>query len=323
MPLDAAAMSADPRDAKAAVIDPLLPANDVLRERSARAVQKISALGEMTAGIAHDFRNILAIVASGLRVAEDSSGDPAKVDAALAAARDGVERGLRMIARLLAFAGQDELKTGPEDVNVLLEKLSMFLKYGAGPGIRVILELAPDLPECPVDPPQFNAAILNLVINARDAMPDGGVIRISTTAIRGMRLGRPCDYVRVRVRDQGAGMSREVIDRVFDPYFTTKGDGGTGLGVPQVQAFMRQAGGYVTVDSKVGQGTSFDLFFPARDEEPAPAVDASEQLDRWADEGGAIVTPPLPRNIERSHSNARLTGHGRSQDRPRARAATH
>ena len=245
----------------------------------------------MTGGIAHDFRNILAIVASGLRVAEDNSEDPAKLAAALAAARDGVERGLRMISRLLAFAGQHELKAGPEDVNALLEKLRMFLKYGAGSGIRVILDLASDLPKSLVDPPQFNAAILNLVVNARDAMPEGGAIRISTTAIRGMSLGRPCAYVRVRVRDQGAGMPRGVINRIFDPYFTTKGDSGTGLGVPQVQALMQQVGGYVTIDSAVGQGTSFDLFFPAREEEPAPAVDAWQQLDRWADEGGAIIAP--------------------------------
>ena len=291
MPPAAEARSADPRESKAAVIDPLLPANDVRRERSASAVQKISALGEMTGGIAHDFRNILAIVASGLSVAEENSGNPAKLAAALAAAHDGVERGLRMISRLLAFAGQHELKAGPEDVNSLLEKLRMFLKYGAGSGIRVILELASDLPTSLVDPPQFNAAILNLVVNARDAMPEGGVIRISTTAIRGMSLGRPCDYVRVRVRDQGAGMPKEVIDRIFDPYFTTKGDSGTGLGVPQVKALMQQVGGYVTIASTVGQGTSFDLFFPAGEEAPAPAVDAWRQLDRWADEGGAIIVP--------------------------------
>lgn len=282
MPPAAEAWSAaDPQKPKAAVIDLFFPANDLRRERSARAVQKISALGEMTGGIAHDFRNILAIVASGLSVAEDNSGDPAKLPAALAAARDGVERGLRMISRLLAFAGQHEVKARPEDVNTLLEELRMFLKYGAGSGIRVILELASDLPRCLVDPPQFNAAILNLVVNARDAMPEGGVIRISTTAIRMMNLGRPCDYVRVGVRDQGAGMPQEVIDRIFDPYFTTKGDSGTGLGVPQVQALMQQVGGYVTIDSDVGQGTSFDLFFPAREEEPAPAVDAWRQLDRW------------------------------------------
>ncbi len=304
MPPAAEARSADPQKSTAAVIDPFVPANGLRRERSARAVQKISALGEMTGGIAHDFRNILAIVASGLRVAEDNKGDPAKLAAALAAASDGVERGLKMISRLLAFAGQHELKAGPEDVNALLEKLRMFLKYGAGSGIRVILELASDLPKCLVDPPQFNAAILNLVVNARDAMPDGGVIRISTTAIRGMSLGRPCDYVRVRVRDQGAGMPQAVINRIFDPYFTTKGDSGTGLGVPQVQALMQQVGGYVTIDSAVGQGTSFDLFFPVHEERPPIAADAWDQLDRWADEGGAIVS-----------ANAHHTRNGRSQDR--------
>jgi signal transduction histidine kinase len=259
------------------------------RVRSARAVQKISALGEMTGGIALDFRNVLAVVASGLRIAEQNAGDPAKVAAALAAAHDGVERGSRMISRLLAFAGQQEVKTGPEDLNALLEKLRMFLRYGAGPGIRVILEFAPDLPRCLVDSPQFNAAILNLVVNARDAMPEGGVIRISTAAVRGMNLGRPCHYVRIRVRDHGVGMPPEVIDRIFDPYFTTKGDRGTGLGIPQVQALSRQVGGFVRVDSTVGDGTTFDLFFPAHEEEPAILPDAWRQLDRRADEGGAIT----------------------------------
>jgi signal transduction histidine kinase len=296
MPPAADAVSADPQESKAAVFNALFAANDLRRDRSARAVQKISALGEidrsaraiqkmsalgeMTGGIAHDFRNVLAIVESGLRVAEDNAGDPEKLTAALAAAHDGVQRGLRMIARLLAFAGQHELKTGPEEVNTLLEKLRMFVKYGAGPSIRVILELAFDLPKCLVDPPQFNAAILNLVVNARDAMPEGGVIRISTTAIRGMKLGRPCNYVRVRVSDQGAGMSKEVIEHIFDPYFTTKGDSGTGLGVPQVQALMWQVGGYVAIDSEVGRGTSFDLFFPAQNEQTAVAADAWRELDR-------------------------------------------
>jgi signal transduction histidine kinase len=289
MSSSAAPRFADPQESKAAIDDHLFAPDDLVRNRSARAVQKISALGEMTGGIAHDFRNILAIVAGGLRVAEDNAGDPAKLAAALAAARDGVERGTRMISRLLAFASQHELKAGPEDVNAVLEKLRMFLEYGAGSGNNLILDLASDLPKCLVDPPQFNAAILNLVVNARDAMPEGGTIRISTTAIRGMRLGRPCNYVRVQVRDQGTGMPTEIIERVFDPYFTTKGDSGSGLGVPQVQALMRQVGGYVTVDSEVDRGTSFDLFFPAQDEEPAPALDAWRQLDRWTDEGGAIV----------------------------------
>ena len=261
-------------------------ARNLRRDRSAHAVQKISALGEMTGGIAHDFGNILAVIASGLRVAQDNARDTTKRMAALAAANDGVERGQRMISRLLAFARQQELHPGPEDVNALLDKLTMFLKYGAGLEIRVILGLAPDLPKCLVDPPQFNAAILNLVVNARDAMPAGGTIRIATSAVV-RRQNR--NYVRVRISDDGAGMPPDVRKRIFDPYFTTKGESGTGLGIPQVQALMRQVGGYLTVNSKVGKGTSFDLFFPVHVEQPAAAPDAWRQLDRWADEGGAIL----------------------------------
>lgn len=266
-------------------------ARNLRRDRSAHAVQKISALGEMTGGIAHDFGNILAVIASGLRVAQDNARDTPKRMAALAAANDGVERGQRMISRLLAFARQQELHPGPEDVNALLDKLAMFLKYGAGAEIRVILELAPDLPKCLVDPPQFNAAILNLVVNARDAMPAGGTIRITTSAVI-RRQNR--HYVRVRISDNGAGMSPDVRKRIFDPYFTTKGESGTGLGIPQVQALMRQVGGYLTVNSKVGKGTSFDLFFPVHVEQPASAPDAWRQLDRWADEGGAILPVESP-----------------------------
>ena len=258
----------------------------ITRKRSKRAAQKISALGEMTGGIAHDFRNILCVITSGLNVAERNSSDAAKVESALAAVRQGVERGMRMTNRLLAFAKEQEQQTGPEDVNALLAKLSAFLRYGAGPGIRVILELGPDLPKCLVDPPQFNSAILNLVVNARDAMPTGGNLRISTTTVAG---SSGVTYVRVTVSDEGTGMSPEVVTKIFDPYFTTKGDNGTGLGVPQVQALMRQVGGCVTVDSTVGEGTSFHLFFPIHRERAAVAPDLLRPLDRWADEGGAIV----------------------------------
>jgi len=292
MPL-ASAECADPQGRDAVV--PIHPVGAeesgqvVTRDSSRRAAHRISALGEMTGGIAHDFRNVLSVIGSGLSVAERYSGDSAKVEPALAAVREGIERGMKMTNRLLAFAKQQQLVSGLEDVNVLLAKLRQFLKYGAGPGIRVILELAPNLPKCLVDPPQFNSAMLNLVINARDAMPAGGVIRISTSALIEQAH---VSYVRVRVSDDGVGMSPEVSKRVFDPYFTTKGAGGTGLGVPQVHAMMRQVGGYVTVDSAVGKGTSFDLFFPVHEEQPATAGDVWEQIDRWGDEGGAIAATP-------------------------------
>jgi signal transduction histidine kinase len=231
---------------------------------------------------------VLCVIANGLSVAERNSGDAQKVESALAAVREGIERGMKMTNRLLAFARQQELVAGPEDVNSLLGKLKVFLKYGAGPGIRVVLDLAPDLPRCLVDPPQFNAAILNLVVNARDAMPDGGTIRISTALIAEEKDRKS---VRLRVRDEGVGMPPEVTKRIFDPYFTTKGDSGTGLGVPQVNALMKQVGGYVTVDSSVGKGTAFDLYFPVHEEQPPIAADFCRQLDRWADEGGAIPSP--------------------------------
>jgi signal transduction histidine kinase len=279
----------DPERATASAAIPLLATMSSKPGPSARAVQRISALGEMTGGIAHDFRNILAVVASGLRVAEDNAEDAAKLAAALAAVRDGVERGQRMIWRLLAFARQQDSEPGPEDVGSLLDQLKMFLKYAAGSGVRLSVGRASNLPKCVVDPPQFNAAIINLVVNARDAMPEGGEIRISAAAIRGVNLGQPRNYVRVRVSDDGSGMPPHVLKRVFDPYFTTTGDSGTGLGVPQVRAMMDQLGGHVKIHSKVGKGTSVDLFFPAHEAMPAEASETWRQLDRWADEGGSIA----------------------------------
>lgn len=257
----------------------------------AGTAQRITALGEMATGIAHDFRNILGVIQSGLRLAEDCSGDAVKRNACIAAAHDGVARGLKMTSRLLAFASRQELEPSPQNVNDLLRDLDLFLKYGAGPAIHIHLRLAPGLPGCLVDPPQFNAAILNLVINARDAMPQGGEIEIGTVAIVRAPPARPGadheTFVRVRVQDSGHGMPLEVTRKIFDPYFTTKGESGTGLGVPQVCAFMKAAGGFVSIDSRIGQGTVFDLFFPAHDKRAPVPVTLWRQLDRWTNEGGA------------------------------------
>jgi signal transduction histidine kinase len=249
-------------------------------ERSARANRMISALGEMTGGITHDFRNILCIVASGLRVAERNIGKPARLKAALDAIQEGVERGLRMTSRILAFSNQQEFACEQKDVSSLLRELEVFLKYGAGSGIHVTLNLEPDLPNCPVDAARFNAAMINMVANARDAMPAGGDICISAVHVPGDRF----DYVRVRVRDSGVGIPPEVMSRIFEPFFTTKGEKGTGLGVPQIQAMMHRAGGCLRIDSKLGEGSTFDLFFPVA---KLPTID-ERQLERWANEGGAI-----------------------------------
>jgi signal transduction histidine kinase len=235
-------------------------------ERAAHVAQKLAALGEMTGGIAHDFRNILAVVESGLRLAERRMDEPERLRAGIAAAREGVDRGARLISQLLAFASQQELGVQTTDANELLKSLHRFLNYGAGPGNRVVFKLASDIPECVVDRAQFGSALLNLVINARDAMPRGGEIEISTE--RWPMDGAASDasgrgvYVRVRVKDNGQGMSAEVMQQVFDPFFTTKGEKGTGLGLPQVHAFMQRIGGHIEIRSGRGVGTAVDLLFP-------------------------------------------------------------
>jgi signal transduction histidine kinase len=236
-------------------------------ELSARASQRLSVLGEMTGGIAHDFRNILTIIESGLRLAEKNADEPQKVRTFVAGAREGIARGLELTSQLLIFARQGELQPCATDANALLKNLELFLKYGAGSTVCVDLDLSPSIPNCVVDPSQFNVAILNLVINARDAMLEGGKIQISTTRclVKPEAPGPSTRdvYVRVRVKDNGSGMTKQVAEKIFDPFFTTKGEKGTGLGIPQVGAFMRHIGGHVAIASELGFGTTFDLFFPA------------------------------------------------------------
>jgi signal transduction histidine kinase len=192
--------------------------------------------------------------------------DLQKLRVSIAAAQEGVDRGLQLTSRLLAFARSPEHDAPGQDVNELLRSQELFLRYGAGPGIRVVLDLAQGLPACAIDPVQFNAAVLNLVVNARDAMPAGGMIQIGTEPRKvktGVGLLARGSYVAVRVRDSGHGMRRDVLPRIFDPFFTTKGEKGTGLGLPQVCAYMRAIGGHIEVASKPGAGTTVNLLIPA------------------------------------------------------------
>jgi len=233
------------------------------------AADRLVTLGEMTSEIAHDFRNILAVIGSSLRLAEANIGHPEKMRMFITGARDGVERGLRSTSQLLTFAKQQELAAVAGDVNDLLRKLELFLKHDTARGVRIVFELSPGVRACVLDPAQFNAAVLNLVLNARDAMPGGGVIQISTKQCKVDEAGSvppdPGVYVRVRVRDSGQGMRDEVLSKIFSPLFSTKGEKGTGLGLSQVGAFMRLIGGYVRVSSELGVGTTFDLFFRVAD----------------------------------------------------------
>jgi signal transduction histidine kinase len=264
--------SGDPRDGRGLIgfcPDADIIAGKAVHPRTAPAAQRLAALGEMTSGVAHDFRNILTVIASAIKMAEMSSSRPERARACLAGAQEGIERGLKLTSELLMFAARGELSEAGEvgglhDVNVFLRQLERLLKLAAGPGVRVVLELSPDIPDCVIDPARFDSAILNLVANARDAMSGAGEIQISTQLCSEPVTGGSQDpraFVRVRVKDSGEGMTSEVVQKIFDPFFTTKGAKGTGLGLPQVHEFMRQMRGHMDVVTELGVGTVIDLFF--------------------------------------------------------------
>jgi signal transduction histidine kinase len=273
--------------------------DEALRLASNLASQRFTALGEMTAGLAHDFRTILAVIQAGLGVARRAGPDTAKWDLALSAIDEAIRRGERLTGELLVFARGGKPEVLALNVNDLLTASKTLFGYAAGPGIQVILDLAPAVPDCRIDRAQFNAAILNLVVNARDAMPAGGDIRVTTDewpTPREVSDDVAERWVRVRIADHGSGMPADVVKHLFDPFFTTKGEGGTGLGVPQVVAFMRACGGTVSVDTAPGEGTCFELRFPAiQHDEPSDAAHW-RQLDRWTNEGGAPGSLVRPRD---------------------------
>ena len=240
-------------------------ADEEQRDLGEQRVSRIAALGEMTGGISHDLRNVLALIESGLNLAERHIDDPASLAKYLTAAHDGVARGLILTNQLLKFADAQRSNARLAHVNELLEEMRLFVKYGAGSDVRVRMTLGTCVPRCLIDPSHFSSAILNLVVNARDASGHGGLIEIETRLASDGELTNQAEganFVRVSVRDQGTGMSEEVAQRIFDPYFTTKGEGGTGLGLPQVYASMKQIDGFVRVSSEPRIGTTFDLFFP-------------------------------------------------------------
>ena len=234
-------------------------------EQRVHITQRLAELGEMTGGIAHDFRNILAVIEAGLRLAEKHAEQPEKMRVYIAAARKGIERGTKLTSQLLGFAKQHELDAHAGDINQFVKDLELFLKYAAGSGIGIVFNLGPDMPNCLIDRAQLGTALLNLVVNARDAMPNGGEVEISTQlcTVEASIFGspKPGAYVRVRVRDNGKGMPPEIVQKVFDPFFTTKGEKGTGLGLPHVAECMRRIGGHISIASELGIGTTVDLFF--------------------------------------------------------------
>jgi signal transduction histidine kinase/ActR/RegA family two-component response regulator len=235
-------------------------------EEALQQVQKMEALGRLTGGVAHDFNNLLAAVLGSLELAALRVTDPT-VTRLLNAATRAAERGAKLTAQMLAFSRNQRVALQAIDPNDRIRGMDEMLRRTLGPSIRVEYRLAGDLWPATADPTQFELAILNLAINARDAMPSGGILGVTTqNATAGEAAPpdlRPGDYVLVSVSDNGAGMPPEVKERAFEPFYTTKGVGkGTGLGLSMVYGLAKQGGGTVTIDSEPSWGTSIHLYLP-------------------------------------------------------------
>jgi PAS domain S-box-containing protein len=238
-------------------------ANEALEEARTALFQsqKLQALGELTGGVAHDFNNLITVI----RGAADLLSRPALTEEKraryLRAIMDTADRAATLTSHLLAFGRRQALKPEVADLNVRLDAFAEMVGRTLGGKVEVKLELAPSLPRVEVDLAQFETALLNAVFNARDAMPDGGRLTLTTCSVP----GEPGEAM-VEIADTGTGMTDEVRDRAFEPFFTTKKVGeGTGLGLSQIHGFAAQAGGRAEIRSKAGEGTAIRIFLPATD----------------------------------------------------------
>jgi signal transduction histidine kinase len=256
-------------------------------EAALRQAQKLEAVGQLTGGIAHDFNNLLTVVIGNLVLASGRARENSNVLPLLQSALRAAERGVALIQRLLAFARKQRLDPRSVDLRALVAGIEELLQRTVGPAIR--LEIAADVGLAPahVDANQVELAILNLAINARDAMPVGGTLRISLHNQRADHSSpaelTPGDYVVVAISDTGTGMDEATLAQVFDPFFTTKEVGsGSGLGLAMVQGFAGQSGGAVQIRSKLREGTTAELWLPQAVESPHGTS---------GDKSGVSVTP--------------------------------
>ena len=240
-------------------------------EAQVRQMQKMEAVGQLTGGIAHDFNNMLAIVLGSLDLAKRRlNGDLRRAETCIDNAIEGAQRAAQLTGRLLAFSRQQPLAPRSLDVNKLVGGMAEMLRRTIGDQLRVETVLAGGLWRAFADPGQLENAILNLCVNARDAMPEGGRLTVETSnghlddayaaAHSEVQAGQ---YVMVSVSDTGTGMPPEVVERAFDPFYTTKGMAkGTGLGLSQVHGFVKQSGGHVKIYSEPGVGTTVKIYLP-------------------------------------------------------------
>jgi len=227
--------------------------------------QKLDAIGQLTGGVAHDFNNLLMVIVSSLELVRRRVGDDPKVVRLLENAMQGAMRGASLTQRMMAFARRQDLKPVPVEIAALVDGMLDLLQRSIGPAIPIETHLPADLPAVRVDPNQLELAVLNLVVNARDAMPDGGSLKIEADKVEVTEVARlkPGTYIRLRITDSGEGMDEETVARATEPFFTTKGVGkGTGLGLSMVDGLASQSGGQLVLRSSKGAGTAAEIWLP-------------------------------------------------------------
>jgi two-component system, cell cycle sensor histidine kinase and response regulator CckA len=239
-------------------------------EGELRHAQKMESIGTLAGGIAHDFNNILNIISTCSTLLARSTSVEKRSQSAEAIEK-AVERGAALVRQLLTFARHEVVKFEPVDVNAIVGEVASMIRETFPPSVEIALDLSPELPTISADASQLHQALLNLCVNARDAMPGGGTLRLATALARGAALrARRVDaeeerYVCIGVADTGIGMDEETRHRIFEPFFTTKGrEHGSGLGLAVVYGVANSHGGFVDVESEPGGGSRFSIYLPMR-----------------------------------------------------------
>jgi len=258
--------------------------------------QKIEALGQLTGGVAHDFNNLLTAVLGSLELVRRQIGDERQLNL-IDNAIKGASRGISLTQRMLSFARKQELELQPVAVEVLVAEMGDLLQRSLGPLIRIETDFPADLAMAAADPNQLETAVLNLAVNARDAMPEGGVLRIGArneSIARGHRSGLPDgDYIRLSVADNGSGMDAKTLAQATEPFFTTKGVGkGTGLGLSMVHGMAEQLGGRLQLHSRPGDGTTVEIWLPV-----AAAAAAAEPVQLPVEVKTEVAEAPRPLTV--------------------------
>ena len=266
---------------------------DAARE-ALRQSQKMEAMGQLTGGVAHDFNNLLTPIVASLDMLQRKGLGGEREQRLIAGAAQSAERAKTLVQRLLAFARRQPLQAVPVDVGKLVTGMGDLVSSTTGPQIKVVVDVAVDLSPAMADPNQLEMALLNLAVNARDAMPEGGTLRISAsvdTIDERHRSGlKPGAFVRLSVADTGAGMDEATMARAIEPFFSTKGVGkGTGLGLSMVHGLVSQLGGALTIRSRPGLGTNIELWLPISAAAPTVAQSSADVTTAPAPLGTALL----------------------------------